>query len=123
MLMVLLMHSNAAFTGQGVIYKIIGKYNLPNLATGGTIHIIIINQIGFTTSLHFSHLTPSLSDIAKLVNMPIFHVNSDHIETVTLVAQLAADWHAKFKKDIIIDLVCYCHHSRNEMRWGTDESD
>ncbi|KAN0062338.1 2-oxoglutarate dehydrogenase E1 component [Thecaphora frezii] len=113
-LIVLLMHGDAAFAGQGIVYKTMGMYNLPNYATGGTIHIVINNQIVFTTNLHFLHLTPYPSDIAKSIDAPIFHINDDDNEAVTFVAQLAANWCTKFKKDIVTDLVCYHHHSHNE---------
>ncbi|KAN0063822.1 2-oxoglutarate dehydrogenase E1 component [Thecaphora frezii] len=97
-----------------LMHETMGMYNLPNYATGGTIHIVVNNQIGFTTDLHFSCSMPYPLDNAKSIDAPIFHVNSDDVEAVAFVAQLAADWHAKFKKDIIIDLVCYRHHSHNE---------
>ncbi|KAN0066225.1 2-oxoglutarate dehydrogenase E1 component [Thecaphora frezii] len=111
--MVLLMHGDTAFAGQGIVYKMMSMYNLPNYATGGTIHIVN-NQISFTTDLHFSCLMPYPSDIAKLIDVPIFHVNGNDVEAVTFVAQLATNWCTKFKKDVIIDLVCYHHHGHNE---------
>ncbi|PWN51095.1 putative KGD1-alpha-ketoglutarate dehydrogenase [Violaceomyces palustris] len=112
--MALLMHGDAAFAGQGVVYETMGMYNLPNYATGGTIHIVVNNQIGFTTDPRFSRSTPYPSDIAKSIDAPIFHVNGDDVEAVTFVSQLAADWRAKFKKDVVIDLVCYRRHGHNE---------
>ncbi|KAN0060964.1 hypothetical protein ACQY0O_006698 [Thecaphora frezii] len=89
--MVLLMHGDATFAGQGIIYKMMGMYNLPNYATGGTIHIVVNNQIGFTTDLCFLCSMPYPSDIAKSINVPIFHINSDDIEVVAFVAQPATD--------------------------------
>lgn len=112
--MALLMHGDAAFAGQGVVYETMGMYNLPNYATGGTIHIIVNNQIGFTTDPRFARSTPYPSDIAKAIDAPIFHVNGDDAEAVTFVCQLAADWRMKFKKDVVIDLVCYRKHGHNE---------
>lgn len=112
--MALLMHGDAAFAGQGVVYETMGMYNLPNYATGGTIHIVVNNQIGFTTDPRFARSTPYPSDIAKSIDAPIFHVNGDDVEAVTFVSQLAADWRAKFKKDVVIDLVCYRRHGHNE---------
>ncbi|PWN42865.1 putative KGD1-alpha-ketoglutarate dehydrogenase [Ceraceosorus guamensis] len=112
--MALLMHGDAAFAGQGVVYETMGMYNLPNYAVGGTIHIVVNNQIGFTTDPRFARSTPYPSDIAKAIDAPIFHVNGDDVEAVTFVSQLAADWRAKFKKDVVIDLVCYRRHGHNE---------
>ncbi|WFD21465.1 oxoglutarate dehydrogenase (succinyl-transferring) [Malassezia equina] len=113
--MALLMHGDAAFAGQGVVYETMGMYNLPKFATGGTIHIIVNNQIGFTTDPRFSRSTPYPSDIAKGIDAPIFHVNGDDVEAVNFVCQLAVDWRAKFKKDVVIDLVCYRRHGHNEI--------
>ena len=112
--MALLMHGDAAFAGQGVVYETMGMYNLPKYATGGTIHIIVNNQIGFTTDPRFARSTPYPSDIAKAIDAPIFHVNGDDVEAVVFVCNLAADWRAKFKKDVVIDLVCYRRHGQNE---------
>lgn len=112
--MALLMHGDAAFAGQGVVYETMGMYNLPNYATGGTVHIVVNNQIGFTTDPRFARSTPYPSDIAKSIDAPIFHVNGDDAEAVTFVCQLAADWRAKFQKDVVIDLVCYRRHGHNE---------
>ena len=112
--MALLMHGDAAFAGQGVVYETMGMYNLPKFATGGTIHIIVNNQIGFTTDPRFARSTPYPSDIAKSIDAPIFHVNGDDVEAVNFVCDLAADWRAKFKKDVVIDLVCYRRHGHNE---------
>ena len=112
--MALLMHGDAAFAGQGVVYETMGMYNLPNYETGGTIHIVVNNQIGFTTDPRFARSTPYPSDIAKSIDAPIFHVNGDDVEAVTFVCQLAADWRATFKKDVVIDLVCYRRHGHNE---------
>ncbi len=110
----LLMHGDAAFAGQGVVYETMGMYKLPNYATGGTIHLVVNNQIGFTTDPRFARSTPYPSDIAKSIDAPIFHVNADNPEAVTWVCQLAADWRSKFHKDVVIDLVCYRRHGHNE---------
>ncbi|WFD36786.1 oxoglutarate dehydrogenase (succinyl-transferring) [Malassezia cuniculi] len=112
--MALLMHGDAAFAGQGVVYETMGMYNLPKYATGGTVHIIVNNQIGFTTDPRFSRSTPYPSDIAKAIDAPIFHVNGDDVEAVAWVCELAADWRKQFKKDVVIDLVCYRRHGHNE---------
>ncbi|KZO96913.1 2-oxoglutarate dehydrogenase complex E1 component mitochondrial precursor [Calocera viscosa TUFC12733] len=109
-----LMHGDSAFAGQGVVYETIGFHDLPNFSTGGTIHLIVNNQIGFTTDPRFSRSTPYSSDIAKSIDAPIFHVNADNVEAVNFIAHLAADWRAKWKKDVVIDLVCYRRYGHNE---------
>lgn len=109
-----LLHGDAAFSGQGVVYETMGFHNLPNYGTGGTIHLIVNNQVGFTTDPRFSRSTPYPSDIAKSIDSPIFHVNGDNVEAVNFVCQLAADYRAKWKKDVVIDIVCYRRHGHNE---------
>ncbi|ORY33742.1 Thiamin diphosphate-binding protein [Naematelia encephala] len=109
-----LLHGDAAFAGQGVVYETMGMQNLPNYGTGGTIHLIVNNQIGFTTDPRFARSTPYPSDIAKSIDAPIFHVNGDDVEAVNFVCCLAADWRAKFKKDVVIDIVCYRRYGHNE---------
>lgn len=112
--MSILLHGDAAFAAQGVVYETMGFANLPAYSTGGTIHIIINNQIGFTTDPRFARSTLYPSDIAKAFNSPIFHVNADDIEAVTFVFNLAADWRATFHSDVIIDVVGYRKHGHNE---------
>ncbi|KAF8494545.1 2-oxoglutarate dehydrogenase E1 component [Gautieria morchelliformis] len=109
-----LLHGDAAFAGQGVVYETMGFHNLPCYGTGGTIHLIVNNQIGFTTDPRFARSTPYPSDIAKSIDAPIFHVNGDNVEAVTFVCQLAADYRAKYKKDVVIDIVCYRRYGHNE---------
>ena len=109
-----LLHGDAAFAGQGIVYETMGFHNLPSYGTGGTIHLIVNNQIGFTTDPRFSRSTPYPSDIAKSIDAPIFHVNGDNTEAVTFVCQLAADYRAKYKKDVVIDIVCYRRYGHNE---------
>lgn len=109
-----LIHGDAAFSGQGVVYETMGFHNLPNYGTGGTIHLMVNNQIGFTTDPRFSRSTPYPSDIAKSIDAPIFHVNGDNVEAVNFVCQLAADYRAKWKKDVVIDIVCYRRYGHNE---------
>lgn len=109
-----LLHGDAAFAAQGVVYETMGFYALPKYHTGGTIHIVVNNQIGFTTDPRFARSTPYCSDIAKAIDAPVFHVNGDDVEALTFVCQLAADWRAQFKKDIVIDMVCYRKQGHNE---------
>lgn len=109
-----LLHGDAAFAGQGVVYETMGFHNLPCYGTGGTIHLIVNNQIGFTTDPRFARSTPYPSDIAKSIDAPIFHVNGDNVEAVTFVCQVAADYRAKYKKDVVIDIVCYRRYGHNE---------
>jgi 2-oxoglutarate dehydrogenase E1 component len=110
----ILLHGDAAFAGQGVVYETMGFHDLPNWGTGGTIHLIVNNQIGFTTDPGQGRSTPYPSDIAKSIDAPILHVNGDDTEAVNFVCQLAADWRATFKKDVVIDIVCYRRHGHNE---------
>lgn len=109
-----LLHGDAAFAGQGIVYETMGFHNLPHYGTGGTIHLIVNNQIGFTTDPRFSRSTPYPSDIAKSIDAPIFHVNGDNVEAVNFVCQLAADYRAKYKRDVVIDIVCYRRYGHNE---------
>ncbi|CAG8481757.1 10489_t:CDS:2 [Scutellospora calospora] len=97
--MAVLLHGDAAFAAQGIVYETIGFHDLPYYTTGGTIHIVVNNQIGFTTDPRFARSTPYCTDIAKVVNAPIFHVNGDDAEAVTFVCQLASEWRQTFKKD------------------------
>ena len=109
-----LLHGDAAFAAQGVVYESMGFHSLPAYSTGGTVHIVVNNQIGFTTDPRFARSTPYCSDIAKAIEAPVFHVNGDDVEALTHVCQIAADWRAEFKKDIVIDIVCYRKHGHNE---------
>lgn len=112
--MSILLHGDAAFSAQGVVYETMGFANLPAYSTGGTIHIIINNQIGFTTDPRFARSTLYPSDIAKAINAPIFHVNAEDIEGSIFVYNLAAEWRATFNSDVIIDVVGYRKHGHNE---------
>ena len=109
-----LLHGDAAFAAQGVVYETMGFHALPAYSTGGTIHMIVNNQIGFTTDPRFARSTPYCSDIAKAIDAPVVHVNGDDVEAVNFVCQLAADWRAEFKKDFVVDIVCYRKQGHNE---------
>ncbi|KLJ09246.1 oxoglutarate dehydrogenase (succinyl-transferring), E1 component [Blastomyces silverae] len=109
-----LLHGDAAFAAQGVVYETMGFHSLPAYSTGGTIHIIVNNQIGFTTDPRFARSTPYCSDIAKAIDAPVFHVNGDDVEALNYVCQMAADWRATFKRDVVIDIVCYRKQGHNE---------
>ncbi len=115
--MPVLLHGDAAFAGQGVVAECFGLSGLRGYRTGGTIHIIVNNQIGFTTSPHYSRSSPYPSDMAKMVAAPIFHVNGDDPEAVCHVAKIAVEYRQKFRKDVVIDLFCYRRYGHNE----TDE--
>ncbi|KAI9806155.1 MAG: 2-oxoglutarate dehydrogenase E1 component [Piccolia ochrophora] len=109
-----LVHGDAAFAAQGVVYETMGFHSLPAYSTGGTIHLIVNNQIGFTTDPRFARSTPYCSDIAKSIDAPVFHVNADDVEALNFVCQMAADWRAEFQRDVVIDIVCYRKYGHNE---------
>ncbi|KAJ3041889.1 2-oxoglutarate dehydrogenase E1 component [Rhizophlyctis rosea] len=113
--MAVLLHGDAAFAGQGVVYETIGMADLPAYDTGGSIHIVVNNQVGFTTDPRFSRSTPYCSDVAKTVSAPIVHVNGDDVEAVVFAMQLASEWRQQFKKDFVVDIVCYRKYGHNEI--------
>jgi len=112
--MALLLHGDAAMAGQGLVPETFDLSHLLGYQTGGTIHIVINNQIGFTTNPRFSRSSPYCSDVAKVVAAPIFHVNADDVEAVVHCARIATEYRQKFKKDVVIDMICYRRHGHNE---------
>uniref|UniRef100_A0A8D0AMB1 2-oxoglutarate dehydrogenase complex component E1 n=1 Tax=Sander lucioperca TaxID=283035 RepID=A0A8D0AMB1_SANLU len=113
--MSILIHGDAAFAGQGVVYETFHLSELPSYTTHGTIHVVVNNQIGFTTDPRVARSSPYPTDVARVVNAPIFHVNADDPEAVMYVCRVAAEWRATFNKDVVIDLVCYRRFGHNEM--------
>jgi 2-oxoglutarate dehydrogenase E1 component len=113
----LLMHGDAAFSGQGLVAESLELSELKGYRTGGTIHFVVNNQIGFTTSPSYARSSPYPSDVGKIIQAPIFHVNGDDPEAVVHVARIATEFRQRFKKDVIVDIFCYRRHGHNE----TDE--
>ena len=110
----LLIHGDAAFAGQGIVSETFAFSDLRGYRTGGTIHLIINNQIGFTTNPSFSRSSPYPTDVAKMVMAPIFHVNCDDVEAVVHVARIATEFRQKFQSDVVLDLICYRRFGHNE---------
>uniref|UniRef100_A0A671YHU2 2-oxoglutarate dehydrogenase complex component E1 n=1 Tax=Sparus aurata TaxID=8175 RepID=A0A671YHU2_SPAAU len=113
--MSILIHGDAAFAGQGIVYETFHLSDLPSYTTHGTIHVVVNNQIGFTTDPRMARSSPYPTDVARVVNAPIFHVNADDPEAVMYVCKVAAEWRNTFHKDVVIDLVCYRRNGHNEM--------
>ncbi len=109
-----LMHGDAAFAGQGIVAECFAMSGLPGHNIGGTIHIIVNNQIGFTTAPRFARSSPYPSDVAKIAQAPIFHVNGDDPEAVVHCAKIATEYRQKFNRDVVIDMVCYRRYGHNE---------
>lgn len=109
-----LMHGDAAFAGQGLVPETLSLSELRGYRTGGTLNIIVNNQIGFTTSPKYSRFTPYPSDVAKAVQAPIFHVNGDDPEAVAWVCKLAVEFRQEFKRDVVVDIFCFRKYGHNE---------
>jgi 2-oxoglutarate dehydrogenase E1 component len=112
--MAILIHGDAAVAGQGIVYEVIQMSGLPGYTTGGTIHFVINNQVGFTTDFDDARTSIYCTDIAKIVDAPVLHVNGDDAEAVHLCSNLAVEYRQKFGKDIFIDMLCYRRHGHNE---------
>lgn len=114
-----LIHGDAAFIGQGIVAECFSLSDLQGYRTGGTLHLVINNQIGFTTNPTYSRSSPYCSDLAKIVQAPIFHVNGDDIDSVLYVCRMAAEFRHQFKKDVVVDIIGYRRFGHNE---GDDPS-
>ncbi len=114
MVLPLLIHGDAAFAGQGVVAECFGLSGLRGHRTGGSLHFIVNNQIGFTTAPRHSRSSPYPSDVAKMIEAPIFHVNGDDPEAVVFAAKVATEFRQKFQKPVVIDMFCYRRHGHNE---------
>src|ERR1019366_2926655 len=114
MVMPLLMHGDAAFAGQGVVAECFGLADLKGYRTGGSIHFIVNNQIGFTTYPRYSRSSPYPSDVAKMIEALIFHVNGDDPEAVVFAAKVATEYRQKFQRPVVIDMFCYRRFGHNE---------
>jgi 2-oxoglutarate dehydrogenase E1 component len=112
--MPLLIHGDAAFAGQGVVAECFGLSGLRGHRTGGSLHFIVNNQIGFTTNPRYARSSPYPSDVAKMIEAPIFHVNGDDPEAVVFAAKVATEFRQKFQKPVVIDMFCYRRHGHNE---------
>ena len=110
----LLMHGDAAFAGQGIVAETLNLSKLAGYSTGGTIHVVINNQIGFTATAAETRSTLYCTDVAKMIQVPVFHVNGDDPEAVVHVARLALEYRQRFAEDVVVELVCYRRHGHNE---------
>ena len=114
-LLPLLLHGDAAFAGQGVVPETLNLSDLDGYRTGGTIHVVVNNQIGFTTTPTEGRSTPYSTDVARMLGVPIFHVNGEDPDAVAEVVAIAVDWRQRFHRDVVIDLYCFRRHGHNEM--------
>ncbi len=115
--LVILIHGDAAFAGEGIVQETLNLSQLRGYSVGGTLHVVVNNQIGFTTSPEDGRSSPYATDVARMLQVPIFHVNGEDPEAVAQVVRLAMDFRARYQRDVVIDLFCYRKHGHNE----TDE--
>lgn len=110
----LMLHGDAAFAGQGVVAETLNLSGLQGYSTGGTVHVIINNQIGFTTSPKDARSTPYATDVARMLGVPIFHVNGEDPEAVAAVTRVAVEWRQRYRQDVVIDMLCFRKYGHNE---------
>jgi 2-oxoglutarate dehydrogenase E1 component len=110
----IVIHGDAAIAGQGLVYEVVQMAHLDAYKVGGTVHFVINNQVGFTTNYHDARSSTYCTDVAKITKAPIFHVNGDDVEALTLVAKMAMEYRMNFRKDVFIDILCYRKYGHNE---------
>lgn len=111
----ILLHGDGAFSGQGIVYETLDMSKLPEYSVGGTLHIVVNNQVAFTTDPKYSRSSAYCTDVAKGMEVPVFHVNGDDVEAVAWVMELATEWRMKWKTDAVVDIVCYRKYGHNEI--------
>ena len=110
----MLVHGDAAFAGQGLVPETLQLSSLPGYRTGGTVHLIVNNQVGFTASPAEQRSTPYCTDVAKMLECPIWHVNGEDLDALARVVEIACEYRAQFASDVVIDMYCYRKYGHNE---------